>query len=99
MITEQALLYVKDSQSAEFTAAMRLAYPIIARQKGFQSMEVLPSNDKEDHFLLLVRWDDIESHKVGFRDSEDYQKWRKLLHHFYDPMPTVEYYEGNILNV
>ena len=99
MITEVALLNVKLGQSAEFTDAMRAAYPIIAQQKGFQSMEVLPAIEREDQFLLLVRWNDIESHKIGFRDSEDYQKWRELLHHFYDPMPRVEYYEDSILNV
>lgn len=99
MIIEHALLYVKDSQSAEFTAAMQKAYPYIARQKGFISIEVLPAADKQDQFLLLVRWDDIESHKVGFRGSEDYKEWRALLHDYYDPMPHVEYYEANILNV
>jgi hypothetical protein len=30
---------------------------------------------------------------VGFRQSPDYQKWRFLLHHFYDPFPIVEHYE------
>lgn len=35
-----------------------------------------------------------EDHTEGFRKSAAYQDWKKLLHHFYDPFPTVEHYEG-----
>jgi heme-degrading monooxygenase HmoA len=42
--------------------------------------------------LLLVWWDSIESHTVGFRGSPQYQEWKRLLHHFYDPFPHVEHY-------
>ena len=29
---------------------------------------------------------------VGFRGSPQYARWRELLHHFYDPLPTVEHH-------
>jgi hypothetical protein len=33
------------------------------------------------------------AHTVGlFRGLPDYQRWKQLLHHFYDPFPTVEHY-------
>lgn len=32
-------------------------------------------------------------HTIGFRQSEQYQDWKKLLHHFYELFPTVEHYE------
>ncbi|MFN5341277.1 MAG: antibiotic biosynthesis monooxygenase, partial [Roseiflexaceae bacterium] len=32
------------------------------------------------------------AHTVGFRQSPQYQEWKRLLHHFYDPFPTVEHY-------
>ena len=31
-------------------------------------------------------------HTVGFRGSPEYQTWKQLLHHFYDPVPIVEHY-------
>ncbi|AGT93147.1 hypothetical protein O5Y_16500 [Rhodococcus erythropolis CCM2595] len=34
----------------------------------------------------------MESHTIGFRQSTGYEKWRELLHHFYEPFPTVEHY-------
>ena len=49
--------------------------------------------EKENQYLLLVQWETLEAHTVGFRGSEQYQEWRKLLHPFYDPFPTVEHYE------
>jgi len=41
---------------------------------------------------LLVNWATLEAHTEGFRGSLEYQDWKKLLHHFYDPFPTVEHY-------
>jgi hypothetical protein len=44
-------------------------------------------------YLLLVRWETLKSHTIGFRSSAEYQEWKKLLHHFYEPFPTVEHFE------
>ena len=41
--------------------------------------------ERADRFLLLVRWQTLEAHTKGFRGSPDYQRWKALLHHFYDP--------------
>lgn len=43
--------------------------------------------------MLLVSWESLEDHTVGFRESEQYKEWKALLHHFYDPFPIVEHYE------
>jgi hypothetical protein len=41
-----------------------------------------------------VQWATLTDHEIGFRQSAEYQQWKKLLHHFYDPFPTVEHYES-----
>ena len=41
----------------------------------------------------MIRWDRLEDHTEGFRKSDAYQQWKELLHHFYDPMPMVGYYQ------
>jgi len=43
--------------------------------------------------MLLVTWQTLEDHTVGFRGAKQYQEWKALLHHYYDPFPTVEHYE------
>ena len=98
MIVEQALLQVKAGQSDQFVAAMQKAKPLIAVQPGFQSIEVRPSADSPDQYLLLVTWADIESHRDGFRKSPEYPQWRDLLHDFYDPMPIVSYFGPSIFS-
>ena len=48
--------------------------------------------EKPDQYLLLVSWEKLEDHTIGFRESDRYQKWRAALHHFYDPFPIVLHY-------
>ena len=98
MILEHALLHVKPGQELAFTDAMRNAKPLVSRQAGFQSIEVRPAAEGENQFLLLIGWDKIESHRDGFRKSPEYEEWRVLLHDFYDPMPTVNYFGASIFD-
>ena len=93
MILEHALLSIKPGESAAFEAAMAEARPLIAASPGFRSISVRKSCDTRDLYLLLVEWDDIANHRDGFRTSQRYEHWRALLHHFYDPMPVVGYFE------
>jgi heme-degrading monooxygenase HmoA len=39
-----------------------------------------------------VRWERLEDHTEGFRRSPEYERWKALLHHFYDPFPVVEHF-------
>jgi heme-degrading monooxygenase HmoA len=48
--------------------------------------------ERPSTYLLLVRWRTLEDHTQGFRGSPQYQEWKRLLHHFYDPFPTVEHF-------
>ncbi|MEH6791034.1 antibiotic biosynthesis monooxygenase family protein [Parasphingorhabdus sp.] len=97
MIVEHAILQIRPGQSAAFAAAMAKARPLVAVQPGFQSIEVRESDDDPQRYLLLIVWDAIESHRDGFRKSPEYRQWRALLHHFYDPIPVVNYYGRSIL--
>jgi heme-degrading monooxygenase HmoA len=98
MIVEHALLSVRDGESAGFEAAMKRALPLIAASPGFQGIEVRPAVEQPGSYLLLVRWDDVASHRDGFRTSRRYAEWRALLHGYYDPMPTVTYYAPSIID-
>jgi heme-degrading monooxygenase HmoA len=96
MIIEHAILQVRAGQAAEFEAAMAQAKPLIAASPGFHDISVRPGIDTPDTYLLIVQWDDVASHREGFRGSERYQQWRSLLHKFYDPMPHVTYFGETI---
>lgn len=94
MILEAALLQVKPGLEADFEAAMRKAAPLIASTPGYISHEVQRCLEVQGKYILLVRWQTLEDHTIGFRGSPAYQEWRSLLHHFYDPFPTVEHFEA-----
>jgi len=98
MIVEHAILRVRDGQDASFEQAMQQAIPLIAASPGFQGIEVRPAVEHPGTYLLLVRWDDVASHRDGFRTSDLYAEWRALLHGFYDPMPEVSYFAPSIID-
>ena len=95
MILELAHLNVRRGMEQQFEAAFREAQKIIASMPGYRSHEVMRCLEKSGDYLLLVRWDTLEDHEVGFRKSAQYQEWKKLLHHFYDPFPTVLHFAGD----
>ena len=96
MILEVAILNVKPQQEADFEQSFGLASRIVASMKGYQRHELRRCLEIANQYLLLVEWDTLEDHTIGFRGSDQYQEWRRLLHHFYDPFPTVEHYEAVI---
>jgi heme-degrading monooxygenase HmoA len=93
VILEVAPLSVRHDQTKEFETAFGQAQKIIASMPGYVSHELQRCLEQTNLYVLLVRWQRLEDHEVGFRKSLHYQEWKKLLHHFYDPFPTVLHYE------
>jgi heme-degrading monooxygenase HmoA len=94
MILEVAILDIKSEQSREFENAFSQAQEIISSMPGYVAHELHRCIEVKNRYILLVRWEKLQDHTVGFRQSTQYQDWRKLLHHFYDPFPSVEHYEA-----
>ena len=94
MILESAVLDIRPGLEAEFELAFKEAQSIITGMNGYISHQLQRCIERPDRYLLLVHWSYLEDHTVGFRTSAEYQQWRKLLHHFYDPFPEVEHYES-----
>ena len=92
MILEMAVLNVKPGEASEFEAAFARAQVIISSAKGYVSHQLQRCVETPNRYLLLVQWQSLEDHIEGFRKSAAFQEWRRLLHHFYDPFPTVEHY-------
>ncbi|MEO9513382.1 MAG: antibiotic biosynthesis monooxygenase [Flavobacteriaceae bacterium] len=92
MILEVAILPIKSGLERKFEESFAKASPIISSMKGCISHELKKCVEKKGQYMLLVNWDTIEDHEIGFRQSHEYQEWKKLLHHFYDPFPEVLHY-------
>jgi heme-degrading monooxygenase HmoA len=84
---------VKAGEASAFEDAFAQAQPIISSMPGYISHQLQRCIETPGRYVLLVQWRRLEDHTVGFRGSAQYQQWKQLLHHFYDPFPTVEHYE------
>jgi heme-degrading monooxygenase HmoA len=93
MILEVAILDVGKGTCDDFEAAFREASPLIASMPGCIAHELRRCLEKPNRYILLVKWQTLEAHTVGFRQSAEYRRWRALLHKFYDPFPVVEHYD------
>lgn len=91
-ILEVAILSVKQELLPLFEASFAQAVPFIATIKGYQGHTLNKCCEKPNQYILLVQWRTLEDHTIGFRKSDHYQEWKRLLHHYYDPFPKVEHY-------
>lgn len=92
MVLELVHLTVIPDKTNEFESAFQEAKKIISRVNGFISYELLKHHLEINQYVLLIKWESIHHHKEGFRKSNQYQKWKELLHLFYSPFPKVEYF-------
>ena len=94
MILEVAILDVKQNQEHNFEKSFSEAQKIIVNMKGYISYKLKKCVETPNRYILLVNWEKLENHTIGFRNSTEYQEWKKLLHHYYDPFPIVEHYHS-----
>jgi heme-degrading monooxygenase HmoA len=92
MILEVAILNVIPEKTAEFEAAFKSAQEIISSIKGHLGHQLQRCLEVQNRYILLVNWQRLEDHTIGFRGSPKYLEWKRLLHHFYSPFPDVEHY-------
>jgi heme-degrading monooxygenase HmoA len=93
MITEIAQIDVKPGTEAEFEAAVIKAKAIFGRSKGFHGFELHRSIEKPQRYRLMVKWESVEAHTVGFRESENFTAWRALGGPYYASPPEIEHTE------
>jgi heme-degrading monooxygenase HmoA len=93
MILEVAVLHIIESKTDQFEINFKKASEIISKRKGYIKHELHKNLSNKNKYILMVQWETLEDHTIGFRGSEEYKDWKSLLHHFYEPFPEVEYYK------
>ncbi|MFE2431148.1 antibiotic biosynthesis monooxygenase family protein [Streptomyces sp. NPDC059373] len=94
MIVEHAELAVQAGREEEFEAAYQEARKVISQAEGFHWVELLRGVERPGVYLLLVGWDSVEAHNVGFRESERFLRWRELIGPFFASPPDVEHFDA-----
>lgn len=93
MILESGMLLVKKGQEQAFEKDFKEASKFIRAAKGYKSHQLQKCLEQPNKYLLLVEWENLENHMINFRGSEDYQHWKAMLNHYYDPFPVIEHFE------
>lgn len=91
MILEIADFRILADRADEFPAAVEEGLQHVAATPGFHNAKLTRSIESPNRFLLIIEWDDVESHTVGFRESESFGKWRAIVGPFFDGTPFVEH--------
>ena len=93
MILEVAILDIKQGHKIQFEKDFKIAEKHIRSINGYLGHSLRQCLERSNRYILLVDWESLEAHKIGFRTSDTYLEWKRLLHHYYDPFPTVEHYK------
>ena len=49
--------------------------------------------ESTDEYLLLIGWETFEDHMTGFRESEDFTRWRALIGPYFASPPAVVHFD------
>ncbi|MEA5138513.1 antibiotic biosynthesis monooxygenase family protein [Arcicella rigui] len=93
MILELVTLDIKAESNAEFEANLAKAMKVISQSNGFISIDVRHCIEEVNRYVLLIHWQTLEDHTVGFRTSELFTQWRALIGPFFLNPPFVQHFE------
>jgi heme-degrading monooxygenase HmoA len=91
MYLEIAAIEIIAEKESAFEAAVAEAAPLFLRAKGCRGMQLQRSVEQPSHYRLVVRWETVEDHMVHFRQSDDFQAWRRLVGEYFASPPVVEH--------
>lgn len=91
MVTEIADFAVLPDKQEQFADAVREGLRYVSDTPGFRSARLTRSIETPARFVLLIEWDSVEAHTVGFRESENFGRWRAVVGPFFDGPPRVEH--------
>lgn len=94
MIIEIAEFTIKPEDSAAFTQAITGAVEtVLSKSAGFLGHQVLACQETPGRFMLVARWNALEDHTVGFRESPAFAQWRGIIGPFFQQPPRVEHFD------
>jgi len=92
MILEVATIDIKPGTSSAFEENLQKAQSVISKSKGYIGHQFHQCVEQENRYVLLIRWETMEDHTKGFRESELFKEWRGLIGPFFESPPNVMHY-------
>lgn len=96
MVFEMAQIEIVPGKAAEFEAGVAEAVPLFLRAKGCHGVKLHRTIEHPERYILQVEWDTVDDHMVTFRESADFQAWRRLVGPYFSQAPVVVHTEAVI---
>ena len=98
MILEIATVDIKKGTHEAFEFNLEKAQQVIMKAKGYISHEFQRCIEQDNRYVLLIRWETLEDHMKGFRESDLFKSWREYIGPFFESTPFVQHYELKFSN-
>ena len=93
MYLEVADIRIPPGQQAAFEEAIQRGAETVASQaKGFRGYKVNHGVESPERYLLMIYWETLEDHTIGFRQSPLFTQWRAIVGPFFAQPPVVEHF-------
>lgn len=92
MIIEHALITIQPGRQAEFEEQFPNAKAVISQANGFVDLRLHRGIETPNTYLLLIRWQTLEDHTIGFRESALFGEWRAIIGPFFAGPPVVDHF-------
>jgi heme-degrading monooxygenase HmoA len=94
MIIEIAQLTIRPGSERQFEAVFPTAAKVLGGSKGYLAHELRRSMETPNRYALIVHWQTLEDHTVGFRGSPGFAEWRGHIGPFFESPPVVEHFQS-----
>lgn len=94
MILEVAFIPVLAERKAEFETAIDAAVEnLLSKSEGYLGFTFHGWGiERPNVYMFSVKWETLEHHTVGFRESDRFTEWRSIIGPFFDGAPLVEHF-------
>lgn len=93
MIHELALIEVSPENQSAFEEAVQGAVAdVLSTAHGFVGFTLTKGVERANTYALLIRWETLEDHTIGFRESELFTQWRSRIGGYFAGPPDVEHW-------
>jgi heme-degrading monooxygenase HmoA len=93
VILEIAEIQVHPGQQDAFEKAIAHGLQTVAsRAQGFKGYKVNRGIESPERFVLMIFWETLEDHTVGFRQGPLFTEWRAIVGPFFAKPPQVEHF-------
>jgi heme-degrading monooxygenase HmoA len=93
MVLEIATIDIKEGTNTEFEKNLEKAQDVIAQAEGYLGHQFQKCIERENRYVLLIKWTSVEAHNKNFRELDLFKVWRGYIGPFFQNPPLVEHFE------